>query len=140
MAYEKNGDVFCSPTTVSMLLSHWEPETQAARTGLRCSRSGEGVYDPVWGGTGNGFQHRLRRLFRWMRAYTTRLSDVSELEGFIAKGIPVGLSLCYNRLRGKKVAAERASCGLRWLHQDWRCDHQRSGTSKNVRKTFPRAS
>jgi hypothetical protein len=36
-----------------------------------------------------------------MRAYTTRLCDVAELEDWIARGIPVGLSVCYNRLRGK---------------------------------------
>ena len=60
----------------------------------------KGVYDPAGGGTGNWvFNTAYAGSFRWMRAYTTRLSDVTELEGFTAHGIPVGLSVCYNRLR-----------------------------------------
>jgi hypothetical protein len=33
-----------------------------------------------------------------MRAYVTRLSDLSEVEDWIAAGLPVGLSLCRDRL------------------------------------------
>ena len=36
-----------------------------------------------------------------MRAYITRFSDISELETWVAHKIPLGLSLDYDRLRGK---------------------------------------
>lgn len=140
MAY-KNGDVLCSPTTVSMLLSHWS--RKLGRPGLDCDvpEVVKGVYDPVWGGTGNWvFNTAYAGSFRWMRAYTTRLSDVSELEGFIAKGIPVGLSLCYNRLRGKGREPSGHLVVCVGFTKTGDVIINDPGTSKNVRKTFPRAS
>jgi hypothetical protein len=36
-----------------------------------------------------------------MRAYVSRLTDVSELEDWIEAGIPIATSVSYNRLKGK---------------------------------------
>ncbi|MEK7781234.1 MAG: C39 family peptidase [Verrucomicrobiota bacterium] len=140
MAY-KNGDVLCSPTTVSMLLSHWSQ--QLGRPGLNCDvpEVVQGVYDPTWGGTGNWvFNTAYAGSFRWMRAYTTRLSDVAELEGFIAKGIPVGLSLCYNRLRGKSREPSGHLVVCVGFTKNGDVIINDPGTSKHVRKIFPRAN
>jgi hypothetical protein len=140
MAYE-NGGVLCSPTTVSMLLSYWSQKL--GRPGLDCDvpEVVKGVYDPTWGGTGNWvFNTAYAGSFRWMRAYTTRLSDVSELEGFIAKGIPVGLSLCYNRLRGKGREPSGHLVVCVGFTKTGDVIMNDPGTSKNVRKTFPRAN
>ena len=140
MAY-KNGDVLCSPTTVSMLLSHWSQKL--GRPGLDCDvpEVVKGVYDPTWGGTGNWvFNTAYAGSFRWMRAYTTRLSDVSELEGFIARGIPVGLSLCYNRLRGKSREPSGHLVVCVGFTKTGDVIINDPGTSKSVRKTFPRAN
>lgn len=140
MAY-KNGDVLCSPTTVSMLLSHWSQ--QLGRPGLNCDvpEVVAGVYDPTWGGTGNWvFNTAYAGSFRWMRAYTTRLSDVSELEGFIAQGIPVGLSLCYNRLRGKSREPSGHLVVCVGFTKTGDVIINDPGTSKNVRKIFPRSN
>lgn len=140
MAYE-NGDVLCSPTTVSMLLSHWSEKLN--RPGLDCDvpEVVRGVYDPVWGGTGNWvFNTAYAGSFRWMRAYTTRLSDVSELERFIAKGIPVGLSVCYNRLRGKSRLPSGHLVVCVGFTKTGDVIINDPGTSKNVRKIFPRAN
>jgi len=140
MAYE-NGGVLCSPTTVSMLLAHWS--YQLGRPGLNCDvpEVVSGVFDPVWGGTGNwAFNTAYAGSFRGMRAYTTRLSDVSELEGFIARGIPVGLSLCYNRLRGKSREPSGHLVVCVGFTKDGDAILNDPGTSKNVRKIFPRAN
>lgn len=137
----KDGDVLCSPTTVSMLLSHWS--RQLGRPGLNCDvpEVVTGVYDPTWGGTGNWvFNTAYAGSFRWMRAYTTRLSDVSELEGFIAQGIPVGLSLCYNRLRGKSREPSGHLVVCVGFTETGDVIINDPGTSKNVRKIFPRAN
>lgn len=140
MAYP-NGDVLCSPTTTSMLLSYWSQKLN--RPGLDCDvpEVVKGVYDPVWGGTGNWvFNTAYAGSFRWMRAYTTRLSDVAELEGFIARGIPVGLSVCYNRLRGKGPEPSGHLVVLVGFTQTGDVIINDPGSSKNVRKTFPRAN
>jgi len=140
MAYE-DGDKICSPTTVSMLLSHWSQ--QLGRPGLDVDVPDvvKGVFDPEWGGTGNWvFNTAYAGSFRWMRAYTARLSDVSELEDFIARGIPVGLSVCYNRLRGKGRQPSGHLVVCVGFTKSGDAIINDPGTSKNVRKIFPRAN
>jgi hypothetical protein len=140
MAYE-NGDVLCSPTTVSMLLAYWSQ--QLGRPGLDQDVPGvvKAVYDRQWGGTGNWvFNTAYAGSFRGLRAYTTCLSDVSELEDFVARGIPVGLSLCYNRLRGKSREPSGHLVVCVGFTRNGDVIINDPGTSKNVRKTFPRAN
>lgn len=140
MAYE-NGDVLCSPTTVSMLLAYWGQ--QLGRPGLDEDVPAvvKAVYDRQWGGTGNWvFNTAYAGSFRGLRAYTTRLSDVSELEDYIAHGIPVGLSLCYNRLRGKGREPSGHLVVCVGFTKDGDVIINDPGTSKKVRKTFPRAN
>jgi Peptidase_C39 like family len=140
MAYE-NGDKICSPTTISMLLAHWSQ--QLGRPGLDCDvpEVVTGVNDPAWGGTGNWvFNTAYAGSFRRLRAYTTRLSDVSELEALIERGIPVGLSLCYNRLRGKSREPSGHLVVCVGFTKNGDPIINDPGTSKQVRKTFPRAN
>ena len=100
----------------------------------------KGVYDPQWGGTGNWvFNTAYAGSFRGMRAYTTRLSDISELEDFIARGIPVGLSVCYNRLRGKSREPSGHIIVCVGFTKNGDVIVNDPGTSRNVRKIFPRA-
>jgi hypothetical protein len=140
MAYP-NGDVLCSPATTSMLLSYWSQKLNRPGLDGDVPEVVKGVYDPVWGGTGNWvFNTAYAGSFRWMRAYTTRLSDVAELEGFIARGIPVGLSVCYNRLRGKGRVPSGHLVVLVGFTKAGDAIINDPGTSKNVRKTFPRAN
>ena len=75
---------------------------------------------------------------RGMRAYVSRLSDVSELEDWIAKGIPVGLSLCYNRLRGKTGAFSGHLVVCVGFTETGDVVINDPGTRLNVRKTFLR--
>lgn len=136
-----NGDQICSPTTVSMLLSYWS--AQLNRPGLDGGvlEVVSGVFDPVWGGTGNWvFNTAYAGSFRGLRAYTTRLSDVSELEDFVAQGIPVGLSVCYNRLRGKSRAPSGHLVVCVGFTKTGDPIINDPGTSQNVRKVFPRAN
>ena len=140
MAYP-NGGVLCSPTTTSMLLSYWSQKLNRPGLDGDVPEVVKGVYDPAWGGTGNWvFNTAYAGSFRWMRAYTTRLSDITELEGFIARGIPVGLSVCYNRLRGKGREPSGHLVVLVGFTKTGDAIINDPGTSKNVRKTFPRAN
>jgi hypothetical protein len=101
----------------------------------------DAVYDANWKGTGNWpFNTAYAGSFPGMRAYVTRLSDVSELEEWIANGLPVGLSLCYDRLRGKRK--EGPSNGHLVVCVGFTPEGDviinDPGTRLNVRKTFPR--
>ncbi len=140
MTYE-NGSVLCSPTTVSMLLAYWSQRLDRPALDEDVPKVAEGVYDPQWGGTGNWvFNTAYAGSFRGMRAYTTRLSDVSELEDFVACGIPVGLSLCYNRLRGKSREPSGHLVVCVGFAKNGNVIVNDPGTSQDLRKVFPRAN
>src|SRR5262249_29258176 len=101
MAYP-NGGVLCSPTTVSMIMTFWSQSLKRDDLNHDVPDVVKGVYDSQWKGTGNWpFNTAYPGSFPHMRGYVTRMSDVSELEDWVAKGLPVGVSLCYDRLRGK---------------------------------------
>ncbi|MSR65780.1 MAG: peptidase C39 family protein [Pedosphaera sp.] len=140
MAYE-NGNVLCSPTTVSMLLAHWSKQLKHPGLDHDVPEVVKGVFDPQWGGTGNWvFNTAYAGSLRGMRAYTARLSDVAELEDFVARGIPVGLSLCYNRLRGRSRVPSGHLVVCVGFTENGDAVINDPGTSKNVRKVFPRAN
>ena len=140
MDYE-NGGVLCSPTTLSMLLAYWSKQSKRPNLDRDVPEVVKGVYDPNWEGTGNWvFNTAYAGSLSGMRAYTTRLSDIAELEDFVARGIPVGLSLCYNRLRGWSRVPSGHLVVCVGFTKDGDAVINDPGTSKNVRKIFPRAN
>ena len=140
MAYE-NGAVLCSPTTVSMLLSYWSRRLNRPDLDHDVPEVVKGVFDPKWGGTGNWvFNTAYAGSFKGLRAYTARFSDVAELEDWIARGIPVGLSVCYNRLRGKSRQPSGHLIVCVGFTKTGDVIVNDPGTSNNVRKTFSRAN
>ena len=101
MAYP-NGNVICSPTTVSMLIGFWSRELKQPELDRDVPEVVKGVYDTQWKGTGNWpFNTAYAGSLPGMRGCVSRFSDVSELEDWIAKGLPVGMSVDYDRLRAK---------------------------------------
>lgn len=140
LIYE-NGSVICSPTTVSMMLAHWSIVRKRPSLDQDVPKIVKGVYDPSWGGTGNWvFNTAYAGSLPGMRAYTTRLSDVSDLEAFIARGVPVGLSLCYNRLLGKGREPSGHLVVCVGFTEQGDVVINDPGTLNNVRKVFPRAN
>lgn len=97
-----NGNVICSPTTISMMMGFWAQRLQRPELDLEVPEIVKAVYDTNWKGTGNWvFNTAYAGSHPGIRAYVTRMTDLAELEDWIAHGIPVGLSLCYDRLRGR---------------------------------------
>ena len=140
MAYE-GGDVWCSPATISMLLASWSQRLKRPDLDRDVPEVVKGVFDPKWEGTGNWvFNTAYAGSFRGLRAYTARLSDVAELEDWIAQGIPVGLSLCYNRLRGKSREPSGHLVVCVGFTRDGNVIVNDPGTRESVRKVFPRAN
>lgn len=140
MLYE-NGEVLCSPTTLSMLLAWWGQRLGRSDLDRDVPEVAAGVFDPKWGGTGNWvFNTAYAGSFKGLRAYTARLSDVSELESWLARGIPVGLSLCYNRLRGRTGPASGHLVVCVGFTENGDVVVNDPGTRRDVRKIFPRAN
>ena len=98
----QGGNVWCSPTSVSMVLAHWANARKRPQWDIDVPEVARGVYDRHWPGTGNWpFNTAFAGSLPGMRAYVTRFGDVAELEDWIAAGLPVVLSVSYPVLKGK---------------------------------------
>ena len=138
MAYP-NGGVLCSPTTVSMIMTYWARQLNRPELDRDVPEIVSQVHDPNWKGTGNwAFNTAYAGSYPGMRAYVTRLSDVSELEAWIARGVPVGLSVCYNKLRGRPGRPSGHLIVCVGFTDKGDVIVNDPGTRQNVRKTFPR--
>ncbi|HEY1786995.1 MAG TPA: C39 family peptidase [Verrucomicrobiae bacterium] len=99
------GNGWCSPTSLSMALSYWGSESNRADWKLDAPAVAAGVIDHHFKkATGNwAFNTAYAGGLPGMRAYVTRFSDLSELEDWIAAGIPVVISARYDLLQdGRK--------------------------------------
>lgn len=135
----RNGKVLCSPTTVSMLMSYWSHELKRPELDEDVPKVAQAVYDTKWKGTGNWpFNMAYAGSFRGMRAYVTRMTDISELEDWMASGLPVGISVCYDRLRAKGPGPNGHLVVCVGFTDTGDPIINDPGTSQNVRKIFPR--
>jgi hypothetical protein len=98
----KGGEGWCSPASTSMALAYWARELKRPELDRDVPDVAKDVFDKNWPGTGNWpFNTAYAGSFPGMRAYVTRLTDVSELEQWVAAGVPVVLSLSYRLLHEK---------------------------------------
>lgn len=95
------GSGWCSPTSLSMALARWGTVAQRPDWNLDAPETAAGVFDHgFYHPTGNwSFNTAFAGSLKGMRAYVTRLSDISELEDWIAAGIPVIISARYDLLQ-----------------------------------------
>ena len=134
-----NGKTLCSPTTVSMMMAFWAEQLKRPELDRTVPEVADAVYDSEWHGAGNWpFNMAYAGSFKSMRAYVARLSDVSELEQWIAEGIPVGLSVDYDHLRAKGPGPNGHLVVCVGFTKTGDPIINDPGTSQNVRKIFPR--
>lgn len=96
------GGVWCSPTSVTMIMSYWAEEL--ARSDLRYSvpESANQIFDPGWPGTGNwAFNVAFAGGHSGIRAFVNRLNGLEELKVLVDSGVPVATSVSYDLLKGK---------------------------------------
>lgn len=100
------GSVWCSPTSTSMLLRYWGKKLNRPDMTVGVTEAASAIRDTGYGGTGNwSFNVAFAGEFAGIRAYVTRFTSISQIEDWIAKGVPVVVSLDYSRLtRGKSKA------------------------------------
>lgn len=95
---------WCSPACVSMLLAHWAKVLHRSELDVPVPQVAAGVQDRNLPGTGNWvFNTAFAGKFEGMRAVVTRFDDVSEIEEWVAAGIPVAVSVSFDFLNGRPV-------------------------------------
>ncbi|HEV2693344.1 MAG TPA: C39 family peptidase [Verrucomicrobiae bacterium] len=95
------GGGWCSPTSLSMALARWGTISNRVDWNLDAPEVAAGVADHGFKfATGNwSYNTAFAGSLNGMRAYVTRFSDISELEDWIAAGIPVMISARYDLLK-----------------------------------------
>jgi hypothetical protein len=101
MIYPDGGEVWCSPTSSSMALAYWATTTN--RTGLdqTVPSAASHTYDRIYDGNGNWPFNTAYAAWVGnnagapLEAYVTRLFSLSQVESWIAKGVPVVVSIAY---------------------------------------------
>jgi hypothetical protein len=138
MDYPK-GEELCSPATLSMLLSFYAQQLNRPYLDKSVPEIQAAVYDDTWGGTGNwSFNTAYAGSLPGLLGCVTRFSDVTEIEDWIACGFPVGLSVCYNKLRGREGPPSGHLVVCVGFTEDGNPVINDPGTSRHVRKTFKR--
>ena len=109
--WDGGGASWCSPTATTMLLEHWgaAPGPDEVAWVVRGSGAGDlvdasdaavvhavsRVFDQAYGGAGNWAFNVAYAATRGLRAYVTRLRNLTEAEAFVAAGIPLVVSVTF---------------------------------------------
>ena len=93
MVYPDGGDVWCSPTSVSMVLAFWNKDTSPCEPRVRATVSG--VYDWVYDGHGNWSFNAAYAYTQGYEAYIARLNSLAQAEEYIAAGVSLILSAAW---------------------------------------------
>lgn len=95
-AFGGGGEVWCSPTSLSMILGYWAQRLGRADLAVSVPRAAAGVYDWTYGGTGNWpFNVAYATSFAGMDGYVARFRSLAALEPWIAAGVPLVLSVAF---------------------------------------------
>ncbi len=93
MVYADGGNVWCSPTSVSMILSFWQDYKGLPEPVVR--ETVAGVFDAEYEGTGNWPFNMAYAATKGLTAAVGRLANLEQAEKFIAAGIPLALSVSW---------------------------------------------
>lgn len=144
MVYPDGGKVWCSPTSVSMVIGYWNGDRGPAEPGVRAAV--DGVFDRVFRGYGNWSFNAAYAGSLGFSARVARLDGLARLEPWIAAGVPVVMSVSWNREKGRSLAGapmEKSNGHLTTLvgfdaQGDPVMNEPASPTEEGVRRTYPR--
>jgi hypothetical protein len=99
MVYPDGGEVWCSPTSTSMVLAYWE---QLAGNAIgpcepRVRDAVEGVFDRVYDGHGNWPFNTAYAATHGLEGYVARFTSLAQAEKWIDAGVPVIISYAWKK-------------------------------------------
>ena len=100
MIYPNGGEVWCSPTSSSMVAAYWSGKTGTASLNQTVPTAADSTYDWIYAGNGNwpfntAWTASLASGSSQLDAYVTRMTGLAQVEPWIVKGIPVIVSIAY---------------------------------------------
>lgn len=93
--YGGGGEVWCSPTSTSMVLEYWSQQQQKPSLNLSVPDAAAACYDWVYDGTGNWPFNTAFASSLGLFGIVTRLYSMSEAEQWIKAGVPLIISISF---------------------------------------------
>jgi hypothetical protein len=104
MVYEGGGEVWCSPTSLSMVMAYWSNETGRKRWNQTVPTVVRGTYDHVYQGWGNWPFNTAYVSAYGLEGTVSRFGQIEQVERWIDVGVPVIASIAWdNRLSSKQL-------------------------------------
>ena len=95
MVYPDGGNVWCSPTSTSMVLGYWGIDAGPCEPRVRAAVAG--VYDWVYDGHGNWPFNTAYAASRGLEAYVARFTSLDQVEPWVEAGVPVIVSFAWGK-------------------------------------------
>ena len=93
MIYPNGGEVWCSPTSTSMVMAYWAGQTANPALDRDVPVVADGTYDPIYRGNGNWPFNTAYAGDAGLTGFVSRGSSLHDVERWLAEGIPVIASL-----------------------------------------------
>lgn len=92
------GEVWCSPTSTSMVLAYWSGILNQANLNQTVPDTAQSTYDFTYQGTGNWpFNTAYAGEFSGMHSFVTRMYSMSQVEQWIKAGVPIIISIAFDK-------------------------------------------
>jgi hypothetical protein len=104
MVYPDGGEVWCSPTSTSMVLGRWN---NTGTCDERVHAAVEGVFDWIYDGHGNWPFNTAYAATQGNEGYVARFTSLAPVEEFVKAGVPVIMSIAWDKgdLTGSDIAS-----------------------------------
>ncbi|HEX6034343.1 MAG TPA: C39 family peptidase, partial [Anaerolineales bacterium] len=95
MVYPDGGEVWCSPTSTSMVLAYLDGYTGDCEPRVRAAV--DGVYDWIYDGHGNWPFNTAYAASQGYEGYVARFNSLAKAEEYVAAGVPVIMSIAWKK-------------------------------------------
>ena len=90
MVYRDGGEIWCSPTSISMVLAYWQQAPGPCEPRVRAAVAG--IYDWRYDGWGNWPFNVAYAATQNLEGYVARFTSLAQAEAWIEAGVPVVIS------------------------------------------------
>lgn len=141
MVYPDGGEVWCSPTSLAMVLAYWQRDPRPCELLVRAAVAG--VYDRVYDGHGNWVFNVAHAAEQGLSGVVARLESLAQAEAWIAAGVPVVLSYAWGEgeLEGAPIPKSKGHLAVLVgfdSHGDPIVHDPAAKTNEEVRRTYRR--
>ena len=121
MIYPNGGEVWCSPTSLSMVMAYWASKTGDRNLNQFVPTVAAGTYDYAYRGNGNWPFNTAYASTFGLKASINRFSSLGQVEHWISKDVPVIVSISWGngQLDGAPIPASNGHLlVIRGFHSD----------------------